>query len=144
MRNAATLTVLLALAAGARADTIEYAYGGKRTGTLEEVIMLVDGVRSMFTRDLVQTITLGEDGMMLFEDGKPPHHTRTKAAKVHDVSGAGDTVISTLAVASSAGATLPEAATLANHAAGIVCGEVGVVPIYKDVLYANMLEDTPS
>ena len=62
MRNAATLTVLLALAAGARADTIEYAYGGKRTGTLEEVTMLVDGVRSMFTRDLVQTITLGEDG----------------------------------------------------------------------------------
>ena len=86
-------------------------------------------------------ITLGEDGMMLFEPGKPVHHAKTKAVKVHDVSGAGDTVISTLAVAASAGATLPEAVTLANHAAGIVCGEVGVVPIHKKQLFDAMLED---
>ncbi|MFC1568838.1 D-glycero-beta-D-manno-heptose-7-phosphate kinase [bacterium] len=86
-------------------------------------------------------ITLGEDGMMLFEQGEEPKHVPTKAVKVHDVSGAGDTVISTMAVAMTSGSTCPEAATLANHAAGIVCGEVGVVPIHHEQLFKVMLEE---
>jgi bifunctional ADP-heptose synthase (sugar kinase/adenylyltransferase) len=54
--------------------------------------------------------------------------------KVHDVSGAGDTVIATCVVAETAGASPVEAAVMANYAAGIVCGEVGVVPIDRQDL----------
>ena len=54
--------------------------------------------------------------------------------KVHDVSGAGDTVIATFVTAECGGATPVEAAVLANYAAGVVCGEVGVVPIERQRL----------
>lgn len=87
---------------------------------------------------LAVLITLGEDGMVLFERDKPEIHVPTRAVKVHDVSGAGDTVISTLAVAMTAGADFAEAATLANHAAGVVVGEIGAVPISKQALYQDM------
>jgi rfaE bifunctional protein kinase chain/domain len=79
-------------------------------------------------------ITLGEEGMMLMEHGKPIFRISTKAQKVHDVSGAGDTVIATMAVAVTGGADLHEAAFIANHAAGVVCGEVGVVPVDRNLL----------
>lgn len=82
----------------------------------------------------VLLITLGEEGMALFEPDHPMIKIPTRAVKVHDVSGAGDTVIATMAVAMTSGATAQEAATLANHAAGIVCGEVGIVPIERDRL----------
>ena len=85
-------------------------------------------------------ITLGEEGLMLFEPGKKGIHVPTRAVKVHDVSGAGDTVIASMAVAMTAGASLYEAATLANHAAGIVIGEVGIVPIERDRLYRAMID----
>jgi rfaE bifunctional protein kinase chain/domain len=88
-------------------------------------------------------ITLGEEGLMLFESGSEGVQVPTRAVKVHDVSGAGDTVIATMAVSMTAGATLQEAATLANHAAGIVVGEVGIVPIEKERLYRAMIEDLP-
>ncbi len=74
-------------------------------------------------------VTLGSEGMALYESGKSIRQVPTKAIQVHDVSGAGDTVISTMTVAMCAGATVEEAATMANHAAGIVVGEVGIVPI---------------
>jgi rfaE bifunctional protein kinase chain/domain len=86
-------------------------------------------------------ITLGEDGMMLFTPNSDPQHIPTRAMKVHDVSGAGDTVIATMAVSMTSGCTLPEAATLANHAAGIVCGEVGIVPVQKKALMEEMLKE---
>jgi bifunctional ADP-heptose synthase (sugar kinase/adenylyltransferase) len=53
----------------------------------------------------------------------------TTARKVADVSGAGDTVIATLTMALVSGTSVREAATLANIAGGIVCGEVGIMPI---------------
>ena len=53
---------------------------------------------------------------------------------VSDVSGAGDTVISTLTMALVSGATIREASSLANYAGGVVCGEVGIVPIQKEAL----------
>jgi rfaE bifunctional protein kinase chain/domain len=74
-------------------------------------------------------ITRGADGMTLFEKNGRITHVPTNAWHVADVSGAGDTVISTLTAAIAGGATIQEAATLANYAAGIVCREVGVVPI---------------
>ncbi len=69
-------------------------------------------------------ITRGEAGMSLFEK-KTVTHIPTLAKKVYDVTGAGDTVIATLALARASGATMGEAAVIANHAAGIVVAEVG-------------------
>ena len=70
-------------------------------------------------------ITRGDRGMMLFEGDREPVHVETSAQEVYDVTGAGDTVIATLAAALAAGATMTEAAVLANHAAGIVVGKLG-------------------
>jgi D-beta-D-heptose 7-phosphate kinase/D-beta-D-heptose 1-phosphate adenosyltransferase len=70
-------------------------------------------------------VTRGEHGMSLLERGRPPLHVPTTAREVFDVTGAGDTVIATMALALAAGATLPEAAVLANCAAGVVVGKVG-------------------
>jgi rfaE bifunctional protein kinase chain/domain len=87
-------------------------------------------------------MTRGERGMALFAaPNQKPTLVPTRAKKIHDVSGAGDTVISTLTVAKLAGATLFEAAILANYAAAIVCGEVGVVPIDRQRLWAEVAQD---
>lgn len=86
-------------------------------------------------------ITRGELGMSIFSKKENIHHLPTTARKVADVSGAGDTVISTLTMVLSTGASLLEAAAIANTAGGIVCGEVGIVPIVKEELYRTMLED---
>jgi rfaE bifunctional protein kinase chain/domain len=80
-------------------------------------------------------ITRGADGMSLMESKGTIMHVPTRARKVSDVSGAGDTVISTLTAALMGGASYREAATLANYAAGIVCEEVGIVPIEKQKLF---------
>jgi len=74
-------------------------------------------------------LTLGSEGIAVFEKNKTEKRLATKARKVADVSGAGDTVISTLTMALVAGADIMDASYLANYAAGIVCGEVGIVPI---------------
>ena len=79
-------------------------------------------------------ITLGEDGLYLLGRDEQAEFIPTRARKVADVSGAGDTVISTAALALAAGASITEAAVLANYAAGVVCGEVGVVPIEPEAL----------
>jgi rfaE bifunctional protein kinase chain/domain len=70
-------------------------------------------------------ITRGDRGIMLLEGDHAPVFVETAAREVYDVTGAGDTVIATLAAALAAGATKLEAAMLANHAAGIVVGKVG-------------------
>ena len=70
-------------------------------------------------------ITRGERGMMLVAGERDPVYVGTAAREVFDVTGAGDTVIATLAAALAAGATMTEAAILANHAAGIVVGKLG-------------------
>jgi rfaE bifunctional protein kinase chain/domain len=74
-------------------------------------------------------LTLGERGMTLVEGGGQMTHVPTAARQVADVSGAGDTVISTLTMMLAAGGSIREASMLANVAGGIVCGEVGIVPI---------------
>jgi D-beta-D-heptose 7-phosphate kinase/D-beta-D-heptose 1-phosphate adenosyltransferase len=70
-------------------------------------------------------LTRGEHGMTLLADGREPHYLPTRAREVFDVTGAGDTVIATLAVALATGHTLADAAHLANVAAGIVVGKLG-------------------
>lgn len=69
-------------------------------------------------------ITRGEHGMSLLEASEVAHFPST-AREVADVTGAGDTVIATLSLAVAAGASLAEAASLANHAAGIVVSRFG-------------------
>ena len=78
-------------------------------------------------------ITRGADGVSLF-DGSDYHHFPTKARLVHDVSGAGDTVIATFTLSDICGASPEESVTLSNYAAGRVCEEVGVVPISLKML----------
>ena len=79
-------------------------------------------------------ITQGEDGMTLFQKEKKPVHFQTKARTVYDVTGAGDTVIATLAVALAAGANLLQAAELSNISAGLVVEEVGTTTINQEKL----------
>jgi rfaE bifunctional protein kinase chain/domain len=86
-------------------------------------------------------LTLGEEGIAVFEKGDKERRMPTKAIKVADVSGAGDTVISTLTIGLAAGANIYEACFLANYAAGIVCGEVGIVPIEKETLFQTILKE---
>jgi len=82
-------------------------------------------------------ITRGDRGMMLLEAGGEPVYVGTAAREVYDVTGAGDTVIATLAGALAAGATMLEAATLANHAAGVVVGKVGTATSTASELLAT-------
>lgn len=82
-------------------------------------------------------ITRGDRGMMLLESDGQPVYVETAAREVYDVTGAGDTVIAALAGALATGATMVEAATLANHAAGIVVGKVGTATATADELIAT-------
>lgn len=70
-------------------------------------------------------VTLGEQGMRLFERSGRPIHIPTVAQEVFDVSGAGDTVIACFTLALASGATELQAAHIANFAAGIVVGKLG-------------------
>ncbi|KAB1440850.1 D-glycero-beta-D-manno-heptose-7-phosphate kinase [Pseudodesulfovibrio senegalensis] len=81
-------------------------------------------------------ITMGGDGMALFEGTHNIRHIPTFAKTVFDVTGAGDTVIATLGLALAAGVDLLTACTLANHAAGIVVGQVGAACATADELDA--------
>jgi rfaE bifunctional protein kinase chain/domain len=79
-------------------------------------------------------ITRGDRGMMLLEGSGQPVYVETAAREVYDVTGAGDTVIAALASALATGATMVEAASFANHAAGIVVGKVGTATATADEL----------
>ena len=83
-------------------------------------------------------VTRGEHGMSLFERGRKPAHIATAAQEVFDVTGAGDTVIASLALAASAGAGLRDAAELANRAAGIVVGKVGTATASPEEILASL------
>ncbi|MEC7936270.1 MAG: PfkB family carbohydrate kinase [Candidatus Neomarinimicrobiota bacterium] len=78
-------------------------------------------------------ITRGEEGVTLFTDNNI-QTIGTKARKVHDVSGAGDTAISAFVLADLSGASIEESAMISNYAAGRVCEEVGVVPISLEMI----------
>ncbi|HYW06447.1 MAG TPA: PfkB family carbohydrate kinase [Longimicrobium sp.] len=83
-------------------------------------------------------LTLGEDGMALRSEGGGSLRIPTVAREVYDVSGAGDTVTAFLAVALAAGATIEEAAILANLAAGIEVGKPGVAVVTPHELRAML------
>ena len=83
-------------------------------------------------------ITRGDRGMMLLEGERDPVRVETTAREVYDVTGAGDTVIATLAAALAAGASITEAAVLANQAAGIVVGKLGTATASAEEVLASM------
>jgi D-beta-D-heptose 7-phosphate kinase/D-beta-D-heptose 1-phosphate adenosyltransferase len=85
-------------------------------------------------------ITRGESGMSLFTAGGASIHMPTEAREVYDVTGAGDTVVAALSLALAARASVPEAAQIANLAAGIVVGKVGTATASREEL-ASALGD---
>ncbi|MFA5404307.1 MAG: D-glycero-beta-D-manno-heptose-7-phosphate kinase [Ignavibacteria bacterium] len=116
---------------------------GRKAKNDEELIKICNELLNR-TKCENLVLTLGEHGMKVFNksDGKLKIHSiKTKARNVSDVSGAGDTVISALAVTLAGGANIIEAVEIANVAAGIVVEEVGIVPIKKDVLIKHVKEN---
>jgi rfaE bifunctional protein kinase chain/domain len=81
-------------------------------------------------------VTLGEGGMALFEKDAATTYIPTAAQEVYDVSGAGDTVIGTFALALAAKASMRDAASIANLAAGIVVGKLGTATVLPKELEA--------
>ncbi len=84
-------------------------------------------------------ITQGKDGVSIFENNQWLQ-LPTLAKQVYDVTGAGDTVIATLALGLSSGLSLPESCLLANYAAGLVVAKVGSVPCSLEDLRASLAE----
>lgn len=80
-------------------------------------------------------VTLGEDGMTLF-DAQGDAHVQAQAREVFDVTGAGDTVIATLAALVAAGLSPRDAMPLANKAGGIVVGKFGTATVSYEELFA--------
>jgi len=97
----------------------------------------------MLLRDLeleALLITRGEQGMTLLQAGAEPLHLAARAREVYDVTGAGDTVIATLATGLAAGLNLPTATVLANLAAGIVVGKLGAANVTVSELRRALYE----
>jgi D-glycero-beta-D-manno-heptose-7-phosphate kinase len=104
-------------------------YEALRMSNLEEdseegLFQAARAIRALLGCDGV-LITRGDRGMMLLESDDAPVFVQTAAREVYDVTGAGDTVIATLAAALAADASMTEAAVLANQTAGIVVGKLG-------------------
>ncbi len=89
-------------------------------------------------------VTRGEKGLLIFDKNLQITHIPTFAREVFDVSGAGDTVISTLTLCLACGCDIIESATIANHAAGSVCSKMGITPatlkdIKKSIDYTDLM-----
>lgn len=97
---------------------------GVKIDSAETLLEAAKKIRKKLNSDAI-LITRGEAGMALLEKGKDIYTIPTVAKEVYDVTGAGDTVIATLALGLAVGLSYLEAAKLANLAAGIVVGKVG-------------------
>jgi D-beta-D-heptose 7-phosphate kinase/D-beta-D-heptose 1-phosphate adenosyltransferase len=86
-------------------------------------------------------VTLGEHGMMLFQQNGAPHYIPAKARQVFDVSGAGDTAIALFTLGLVCGATPVEAAEVANHASAVVVSKLGTATVTRDELIASFREE---
>lgn len=109
------------------------AYGAKSFETPPSLEKVGEGLLEKFECEAV-LITLGEEGMMLFEKNGDITKIPTAAREVYDVSGAGDTVISVFGLALASGATMKEAAIIANAAAGVVVGKLGTATLTQEEL----------
>ena len=113
---------------------------GRKIRSPEDLLEAGFGLRKSLEADAV-LITRGEEGMSLFT-AEGHAHFPTRARRVYDVTGAGDTVVATIATALAARAPLPEACVLANHAAGLVVAELGTAVATAAALI-DSLEDLP-
>ena len=86
-------------------------------------------------------ITLGKEGIFFIDKNGESAHIPAMAKEVYDVSGAGDTVVSTLCLSLASGLSFYEAAYLANLAGSIVVGKLGTAPVYKNELTNALFED---
>ena len=86
-------------------------------------------------------VTLGENGMMLFQENKLPQYIPTKERQVFDVSGAGDTAIALFTLALACEATPSEAAEIANHGSAVVVSKLGTATVTRDELVSSFRED---
>jgi D-beta-D-heptose 7-phosphate kinase/D-beta-D-heptose 1-phosphate adenosyltransferase len=114
---------------------------GLPTGTDDEVVA---ASRALFARCAIDAllVTRSQDGMTLIERDGAVVHLPAKARQVFDVSGAGDTVVATVAAALSGGVPLADACMLANVAAGIVVGKIGTAVTHADeIVTALQTED---
>jgi len=89
-------------------------------------------------------LTLSENGALLYSPTREAFHIPAHPRKISDVSGAGDTVISVLTLAMTAGWSPLEAASLANLAGGLVCESPGVVPVTLERLSQELTSDNNS
>ncbi len=85
-------------------------------------------------------VTLGEQGMLLFQRDAAPHPIPTRAREVFDVSGAGDTAIALLTLALAAGQDIISAAETANRASGVVVGKLGTARLTPEELAAALAD----
>src|SRR5690606_30932415 len=97
-----------------------------------DAAMLIEARRRLDVENLL--LTLGADGFLLVVDGDVVRQSPSIAREVYDVSGAGDTVTAWTGVALAAGATVEEAAWLANLAAGVQVGKQGTATVSHDEL----------
>lgn len=84
-------------------------------------------------------MTLGKDGMILFESNGSISEVPTRARHIADVSGAGDTAIATISAAYAGGANIRESSALANYAAGTVCEKPGIVAVKTDDILESII-----
>jgi D-beta-D-heptose 7-phosphate kinase/D-beta-D-heptose 1-phosphate adenosyltransferase len=106
---------------------------GQNLVSTEEVIAAArDQMHAHSIQHMV--VTRGAQGMILVPHDEEPLVVSARAREVFDVSGAGDTVVATLAVALASGCSLPDAVELANTAAGIVVGKIGTSVVYRNDL----------
>ena len=109
-------------------------------GTCHSEAELVEKGQALLTElDLAALlITRSEHGMTLLRKNQQELHLPTQAKEVFDVTGAGDTVIATLALAIAANASFSQASALANIAAGVVVGKIGTSTVSEAELLAQI------
>jgi|TARA_B110000438_G_scaffold94310_1_gene93740 rfaE bifunctional protein kinase chain/domain len=110
----------------------------KNVDSDQDILISAESLRVDNNYDIL-LVTLGEKGMAIFSEDDQKQIS-TQARSVNDVSGAGDTVIATFALSDLCGSSPFDSALLANHAAGRVCEEVGVVPINSKILSEMVAE----
>jgi D-glycero-beta-D-manno-heptose-7-phosphate kinase len=100
----------------------------------DEALLLVGAELLRNWKPDLLLVTLGEQGMILFDQGNAPFHVPSRAREVYDLSGAGDTAIALFTLALASGASAIEAAELSNHASGVVVGKLGTATLTPDEL----------
>ena len=110
---------------------------GAGTATAAELAVAVARVAPLLDGAAL-LVTRGADGMTLYRAGQPVHHVGATAREVYDVTGAGDTVVATLALALAAGQSLEDAMGLASAGAGVVVSKRGTSTVTPDELVAAL------